>query len=99
MVFPGKPYGTIGTFTHSTQNFITPIGFTLHIGHLRIGFWGRQRDFLGMLFTAWLCACWQVKCQKLSYVRRYGHTWCFGLATNITLISSITCHKSQYHDL
>jgi hypothetical protein len=40
MVFPGKPYGTIGTFTHGTQNFITPIGFTLHIGRLQIGFWG-----------------------------------------------------------
>jgi hypothetical protein len=53
VVFPGKPYGTISTFTHGTQNFITSIGFTLHIGHLQIGFWGRQRDFLGMLFTAW----------------------------------------------
>lgn len=61
---------------------------------------GATKRFSWHAFHCLVCACWQVKCQKLSYVRRYGHTWCFRLATNIiTLISSITCHKSQYHDL
>ncbi len=61
------------------------------------GFGGDREIFLACFSLPGVCLL-AGETKKLSYITRYGHTWCFGLATNITLISSTTCHKSRYHD-